>query len=435
MKLGLSLCGGGSKGAYELGVWDALREYNLEFDIVTGSSIGALNSAMYVQGDYETALSLWNSVEITNVIENGFDIEEMNVAKLIKNEDFKDFFKKSVKSLGTNIEPFKELLHNYLNFEKIRNSKVLYGITVTQIPLIKKEILVNELNDEDMYNYILASCSMFPFFPMVEINDKKYVDGGFSDNLPIDFAFKLGATRVIAVDLNPKITHQEYLNNPYVDYIYPKYDLGSFLHFNKNVTAKNRKLGYFDTCKHFGKYEGFKYTFKIDRSFQEYARVTTLSILNDSITFKSSQEGSLIKKTGDKDVFNYLNKHIHRKIQDYDYFLKCLEEICAIFQIDPTVLYDQKILIAEFNKHFYETDVANITSNIINEFAHLKSVFKKKDYLENCDQKKLLAFFYHTKVSSNFKIFLFDNNIELYLALVFIETIRPKKELGNDYEM
>ena len=53
MKRALVLGGGGSKGAYELGVWRALDELGISFDIVTGTSIGAMIGAMYVQKQYE----------------------------------------------------------------------------------------------------------------------------------------------------------------------------------------------------------------------------------------------------------------------------------------------------------------------------------------------------------------------------------------------
>ena len=69
-KTGLVLGGGGSRGSYELGVWKALRELEVELNVVTGTSIGAINGAMIAQGDYEMALSLWNQIEtdkVTNV--------------------------------------------------------------------------------------------------------------------------------------------------------------------------------------------------------------------------------------------------------------------------------------------------------------------------------------------------------------------------------
>ena len=53
MKYGLVLSGGGSKGAYESGCMKALQELGYHFDIVTGTSIGALNGLLVAQEDYQ----------------------------------------------------------------------------------------------------------------------------------------------------------------------------------------------------------------------------------------------------------------------------------------------------------------------------------------------------------------------------------------------
>ena len=56
MKRALVLSGGGSRGAYECGAWQALRELNVRLDGVYGTSIGALNAALVAQGDLEAAV-------------------------------------------------------------------------------------------------------------------------------------------------------------------------------------------------------------------------------------------------------------------------------------------------------------------------------------------------------------------------------------------
>ena len=43
------LSGGGSKGSYQIGAWKALRKLKINYDIVTGTSVGALNGALMVQ--------------------------------------------------------------------------------------------------------------------------------------------------------------------------------------------------------------------------------------------------------------------------------------------------------------------------------------------------------------------------------------------------
>lgn len=75
MKTAWVLCGGGSRGAYEIGVWQALSAAGLAPDIVTGTSIGALNGALIVQQDYAAALDLWANLRIEDVMQDGFDLE------------------------------------------------------------------------------------------------------------------------------------------------------------------------------------------------------------------------------------------------------------------------------------------------------------------------------------------------------------------------
>ena len=61
-KLGLVLSGGGSKGAYEIGVYIALKKLKKNISIVTGTSIGAVNGMLITQKDLKGALSFWNHV-------------------------------------------------------------------------------------------------------------------------------------------------------------------------------------------------------------------------------------------------------------------------------------------------------------------------------------------------------------------------------------
>lgn len=57
MKTGLALGGGGSKGAFEMEAWQAVRELGLEFDLIAGTSIESINAAFMVSDDYEVATS------------------------------------------------------------------------------------------------------------------------------------------------------------------------------------------------------------------------------------------------------------------------------------------------------------------------------------------------------------------------------------------
>ena len=70
-KTAFVLSGGGSRGAYEIGVWKALKELGVEIDMVFGTSVGAINGAMVAQDEPELAEKLWMQME-TGMI---FDID------------------------------------------------------------------------------------------------------------------------------------------------------------------------------------------------------------------------------------------------------------------------------------------------------------------------------------------------------------------------
>ena len=76
---GLVLGGGGGRGSYEIGVWKALEEYRDVLDIkaVSGSSVGALNAALYACGDLDKATQMWYDITNDRILSNK-DIDEDN---------------------------------------------------------------------------------------------------------------------------------------------------------------------------------------------------------------------------------------------------------------------------------------------------------------------------------------------------------------------
>ena len=67
-KYGLVLSGGGTKGAFEIGVWQALREMKIHTPCVIGTSVGALNAAVIAQNDFDKALDFWSNLTINQVL-------------------------------------------------------------------------------------------------------------------------------------------------------------------------------------------------------------------------------------------------------------------------------------------------------------------------------------------------------------------------------
>ena len=109
MKYGLVLSGGGSKGAYESGCMKALQELGYHFDIVTGTSIGALNGLLVAQEDYQKLYELWDTLSLEKVLKHPIQFD-FSIENLMNNSsNIGPFLKSYLDKKGADIEP---LVHN-----------------------------------------------------------------------------------------------------------------------------------------------------------------------------------------------------------------------------------------------------------------------------------------------------------------------------------
>lgn len=416
MKKGLVFCGGGSKGAFEMGVWDALEELGYRFDIVTGTSIGCLNATLYAQNDYEACGSLWDVINVDMIMKQGIAIDGSVKETLKKKTDLMPFISKYVKYKGADIKPFFDLMKKYIFPDRIRNSNIELGVVAATFPSFKPaEIVVKDYDDELMQKYILASCSCFPVFPVCKIGDKKYVDGGYYDNLPINLAIKMGAEELVVIDLNPAGTHKEYLNKPFISYIRPSWFLGSFFLFDHDIICKNRKLGYNDAMKFYHKYKGIKFTFK---PFEEldFARgfVLSLAKIHGEIKFRKLRISG--KTENDYDLFSVLEINSFVKMSLEDYYVRSLEIAGEILDIDHYEVYD----ILDFANIVIEKLKESDSSAPINfeAFNHTKLVNKKSDFFNNYSDLKLLSYLLSNPNDDiDFKVFFAVSKPRAFLAL------------------
>ena len=263
MKLGIALAGGGSKGAYEMGVWQALRELDVAYDIVTGTSIGAVNGMMMVQGDYDACLELWNRMTAEELMKNGLNLKH-DMDYYFENRDQLLVFAKAYAAQhGADISPYIEKLHHYVRPDAFLSSQVDYAAIAARFPTLQyTEVHKSDMTPDTIWQWMLASSSCFPVFPICEIDGESYIDGGYADNLPISAAFRMGADRVIAVALKQGVFEKKYANHPLVTCIEPSRPLGGFMVFEQDVIRENLALGYVDAMKTMGRYFGRVYAMK-----------------------------------------------------------------------------------------------------------------------------------------------------------------------------
>ena len=259
MKRAIVLSGGGAKGAYQIGVWKALRKLKLDYSIVTGTSVGALNGAFFVQKDYLKAVHMWYHMSFSHVFEH----MDGDYHTLEGKKNILLTYAKGILNGGMDITRLEETLDKYLSVKRFYRSPIDFGlITVNLSDMKPVSICKKDIKPEELKDYLIASASCFPAFPVKEIHGKKYIDGGYYDNIPIHLALDLGADEIIAVDLKAIGLKKKVKDCSIpITYITPRCDLGSFLVFDKTLARRAMRLGYLDTLKTFHKLEGNYYTF------------------------------------------------------------------------------------------------------------------------------------------------------------------------------
>lgn len=260
---GLVLEGGGAKGSYHAGVYKAILEEGIEIKAVAGTSIGSLNGAMIVQGDYETTLDLWNDISYTDIIQaNEEEIERLLNVKLDL-EDLKLLSKKIlslVTDRGFDISPFKEMINKYIDEDKVRQSPIDFGIvTINLTDRVPVEVFIEDIPEGKLGDYLLAS-SYVPIFKFEKLDGKIYLDGGFYDNLPFKMLQRKGYKDLILVRTHSKgLIRRPPKNEANMIVISPSRDIGRSYICDRDQAKKNIKMGYHDALKVFRGLKGKMY--------------------------------------------------------------------------------------------------------------------------------------------------------------------------------
>lgn len=271
---GLVLEGGGTKGAYQIGVYKALIESGIEIGAVAGTSIGALNGAMIAQGDYERAYELWHDITYSMIINaNQEDMERM--AQLKWDREDISFVKEKLKSLlvdkGFDIGPFKKSLETYIDEDKIRKSKMDFGMVTVNLSELKPiHIFKEDIPKGELKNYLMAS-SYLPVFKSERIGGKLYLDGGFYDNLPFGMLKDKGYKDLILIRTHAKgLIRKIDLGDSNSIIISPNEDLGKTLDCDSTRTRYNLQLGYYDGLKAIQGLKGERYYIKANKNKDYY---------------------------------------------------------------------------------------------------------------------------------------------------------------------
>lgn len=244
---GLVLSGGGAKGAYQIGVWKAMKELHMESWVegISGSSIGSLNGALFACGDYEKAEEAWEQINMLSV----FDIDWALI-------DGKE---------GTfSREEVLTLIRHYVDLPKITQSdRPIYCSVSKVLPGRKYAGDYKRLDGKTQYaieQILMASSAMPVIHEAVDYEGTLYRDGGLTDNCPIQPLYHLGYRKIIVIGLQEEMKHLEEAY-PDVEFlsVYPSHTLGNLwegtLNFRQMYIEFSKKLGYKDGLRYFRAYQ------------------------------------------------------------------------------------------------------------------------------------------------------------------------------------
>lgn len=253
----LVLAGGGAKGSYQIGVWQALQEMHWTPAIITGASVGTLNGCMFAMGRAKEAEDLWRSLEIHDVLDvpTTRDPEELN-----------RFFLDVIRSGGLDVEPLAERLNALVDEEAVRRSPIRFGFVMTEMSTLRSvQCRLEDVPPGELKEYMLASSACFPALRPREIHGVKYIDGGWRDNMPLQLAADLGATELLGVDIDGIGFVRQNATGLPTRIVRSHWNLGPTLDFDPTRAARNIALGYFDTLRLFGRVGGTAYAILPDR--------------------------------------------------------------------------------------------------------------------------------------------------------------------------
>lgn len=178
--------GGAFRSLHQEGFLDALMESGINLSCAVGTSAGSLNGFGYICGNIGKAAYLNlkyrrdpNYVSVRNYLKTGCVI---GFDYIMKNRSVNDGI------------PFRE--------ERLKDPRRRFVAVCTNVETGEAEYL-ERTNCDDLYAAMKASSSIPYFMRMLEIDGKKYLDGGCSDRIPYQWAIDQGYEKIIVVKTKP----------------------------------------------------------------------------------------------------------------------------------------------------------------------------------------------------------------------------------------
>lgn len=219
-KIGLVLSGGGAKGFAHIGVLKVIEQAGLEIDYIGGTSMGAviggLYAANYSANEIEAIItSIDFKVLLQDILarrQSSFFEKQFGEHHLISfpvNSQFKISLPKAIAKGQSVYNELNQLFEHVNTVTEFDQLPIPFFCIATDLETGEAQLLDQGYLPEA----IRASASLPTLLAPMEVNGRSYIDGGVSNNFPVDEMRKKGATIIIGVDVQGKLEKKENINS------------------------------------------------------------------------------------------------------------------------------------------------------------------------------------------------------------------------------
>lgn len=284
---GIVFCGGGARGAFQLGVWKWLSEQGFadRFTGISGASVGALNALLFAQGDYEKAEAAWMKMkkgdltqpnkELVNHLNNYWINNVFGDNAIVSSAQLLSILTNWSENAGLcSREKLECIVRENISLESLED-KLVY-VPLSSLALRLKKIGTWELIIKSEYSYldtrsedseekdikkVLASAAYPLAYTPVGVDGKICIDGGALDNAPVYPLIKAGYRNILVIHLKRrekdgkdrqesfhkklrKKFSEEELAGVRICHVWPQQSLKDLLEIDPELTQRRINAGY-----------------------------------------------------------------------------------------------------------------------------------------------------------------------------------------------
>ncbi len=176
--------GGGSLGAVQVGMLQALTECGERPDFVVGASAGAINAAYFAaypdRRGADALDTLWRGLRRR-------DVMPMRLRDILRVAMRRDHL--------ADPSGLRRLLERHLPYRQLQEAAIPMHAVATDLVFGRETLL----SKGSVIDAVMASAAIPGVFPPVRIDGRELIDGGVANNTPVSSALALGATRIVVL--------------------------------------------------------------------------------------------------------------------------------------------------------------------------------------------------------------------------------------------